>query len=838
MDLHLVLLTIYGLSERSCTATFARADLAQAARRNREDMVRFLLQAGVDKDCRHDGMTALMIAAASGSFRVARMLLEAGAEKDIANHRGRTALMLASEKGDLKIASLLLEFGAAKDLASRSGRTALMLASARGHFEVARTLLEAGAKAGCADREGKTALMLASLCGHVKIAHLLLQFDAEKDGGHYTALMLASEKGDLEVARLLLEAGAEKDTATREGKTALMLVSLRGHLKIVRLLLEGGAEKDIANRSGRTSLMLATERGDFEVVRTLLEAGARTDKADRDGKTALMLASLSGHLKIAQLLLQFDAEVNVADRHGRTALMLASFASERSNFEVARLLLEAGAKKEYSDHDGRTALMLASLAGNCKIASLLLDAGAETHAADRYASTALMLASESGHFEVVRLLMNAGADACCSLLNSAAEGWHWQRSERLWDRLTVGLQAIGRRKGKIAWAARVKAHILCGRPRRCAELVRECMASGIQLHYKLAEDLVQASMVVYHSSLAAQEKTDLEQAIEILGETSKRQKKDWGTLHDVARCLVDAPSAFRLRGILLEQKAKNGTMASWPSLGPSLMKRGFALPPRDFPESESVSPSVSPSEPLPEMEISERYCCPDLRTRTMASGGGYRSQSGQSLSSLSEAPCIQREMSSKLCGVRRNSSSFALLKRLEAAGPEWRDVEGLSDPSIDHSASEQDVQDKSAISPSQYRWAAERDRFLSILELQAPAYPRILCVARRYLRKNKYVDITGEFHLDLIQDNGGAPIILPRTTKTIAQLCEYLPMDGLVIAEGNDLSDDILKKYGCSIPERLSGEAAKKFASDTEMDVSKDELEFALMRFALAAGVP
>ncbi|CAE7239584.1 GAT1_2.1 [Symbiodinium natans] len=67
---------------------------------------------------------------------------------------------------------------------------------------------------------------------------------------------------------------------------------------------------------------------------------------------------------------------------------------------------------------------------------------------------------------------------------------------------------------------------------------------------------------------------------------------------------------------------------------------------------------------------------------------------------------------------------------------------------------------------------------------------------------------------------------------------EYLPMDGLVIAEGNDLSDDILKKYGCSLPERLTGEAAKKFASDTEMDVSKDELEFALMQFALAAGVP
>ncbi|CAK9074273.1 unnamed protein product [Durusdinium trenchii] len=137
------------------------------------------------------------------------------------------------------------------------------------------------------------------------------------------------------------------------------------------------------------------------------------------------------------------------------------------------------------------------------------------------------------------------------------------------------------------------------------------------------------------------------------------------------------------------------------------------------------------------------------------------------------------------------------------------------------------------------RVEGEKHSLSKICEVDVvPPFPRILCVSRRYLRKNKYVDITGEYHIDLIQDFGGAPIILPRTTRTIQQLCEHLPMDGLVIAEGNDLSDDILLKYGCNIPERLTGEAAQKFASDTEMDVSKDELEFALMRFALAAGVP
>eukprot|EP00435_Cladocopium_sp_Y103_P046542 s2179_g13.t1 len=194
--------------------------------------------------------------------------------------------------------------------------------------------------------------------------------------------------------------------------------------------------------------------------------------------------------------------------------------------------------------------------------------------------------------------------------------------------------------------------------------------------------------------------------------------------------------------------------------------------------------------------------------------------------------------SSVTAGIRRSDSSYALLLRLEEAGAEWRDVEGFSDAESPKQSILNDENNGRSLSPSK-RWETDRDRFMQITHLhQAPTFPRILCVSRRYLRKNKYVDITGEYHLDLIQDYGGAPVILPRTAKTIQQLCEYLPMDGLVIAEGNDLSDDILLKYGCNVPERLTGEAAKKFASDTEMDVPKDELEFALMRFALAAGVP
>merc|ERR1712166_721343 len=67
---------------------------------------------------------------------------------------------------------------------------------------------------------------------------------------------------------------------------------------------------------------------------------------------------------------------------------------------------------------------------------------------------------------------------------------------------------------------------------------------------------------------------------------------------------------------------------------------------------------------------------------------------------------------------------------------------------------------------------------------------------------------------------------------------EYLPMDGLLIVEGNDVSDEVMEKYDCQVPQRLDASAAQKFASDTEFDVAKDELEFALMGFALEVGCP
>ena len=69
-----------------------------------------------------------------------RLLLDSGADKDLANNNARTALMLASRIGRLEVVRVLLEYGADKDLAGNHGRTALMHASQAAHWEVVRLL--------------------------------------------------------------------------------------------------------------------------------------------------------------------------------------------------------------------------------------------------------------------------------------------------------------------------------------------------------------------------------------------------------------------------------------------------------------------------------------------------------------------------------------------------------------------------------------------------------------------------------------------------------------------------------------------------------------------------
>ena len=88
--------------------------------------VESLLKLPMDPDATSaNGRSALSVSACNGQESVARLLLEAGASKDLAQQ----------EAIYLEVVRLLLGSGADKDLAANNGATAHMVASEDGHLD-------------------------------------------------------------------------------------------------------------------------------------------------------------------------------------------------------------------------------------------------------------------------------------------------------------------------------------------------------------------------------------------------------------------------------------------------------------------------------------------------------------------------------------------------------------------------------------------------------------------------------------------------------------------------------------------------------------------------------
>ncbi|GAB0490725.1 hypothetical protein MMPV_001962 [Pyropia vietnamensis] len=129
------------------------------------------------------------------------------------------------------------------------------------------------------------------------------------------------------------------------------------------------------------------------------------------------------------------------------------------------------------------------------------------------------------------------------------------------------------------------------------------------------------------------------------------------------------------------------------------------------------------------------------------------------------------------------------------------------------------------------------------------ALPRILIVSRRHMRKDKFVDFVGEYHLTLILRYGACPVIVPRCVGTditpdeVTRLIDaYEPVHGVLLCEGEDI--DLSAWPGALGPDDggLSPEQAAAVAashpSDAEVDVAKDLIEFELVRRCTARGIP
>jgi putative glutamine amidotransferase len=105
--------------------------------------------------------------------------------------------------------------------------------------------------------------------------------------------------------------------------------------------------------------------------------------------------------------------------------------------------------------------------------------------------------------------------------------------------------------------------------------------------------------------------------------------------------------------------------------------------------------------------------------------------------------------------------------------------------------------------------------------------PSVLVVTRRTIRKHKYIDYVGEYHLALLIRIGVLPVMVPVVEGAPACLPEYMAnMKGLLLVEGEDIEPEHYKAR------------PDNFKHLEKTHPLKDEIEIRLLRHALRKKLP
>ncbi|XP_015065423.1 putative glutamine amidotransferase GAT1_2.1 [Solanum pennellii] len=116
--------------------------------------------------------------------------------------------------------------------------------------------------------------------------------------------------------------------------------------------------------------------------------------------------------------------------------------------------------------------------------------------------------------------------------------------------------------------------------------------------------------------------------------------------------------------------------------------------------------------------------------------------------------------------------------------------------------------------------------------------PRVLIVSRRTVRKNKFVDFVGEYHLDLIVSYGAVPVIVPRVSGVHLLLDSFEPIHGVLLCEGEDIDPSLYNDELSDLSVEELEEIRRLHASDTAIDKEKDTIELRLAKLCLERNIP
>ena len=253
-----------------------------------------------------------------------------GNDKDIPySFPGNTPIVLAVSNNHVKVAKILLEHGADANSKSKMNEYMLNRAASEENVAMVKILLQHGAVVAISG----VLYSVVLFSNNLEIVKLLLQYGANpNDGSEYCRILgCAVREGNPKIVQALLQHGADPNSEENSDGPALYIAAYEGAIKRY-----GPAER---RPSMLMSLVQDRHRHKYaKIMRLLLDSGADPNASDWLGETPLMVCAKLGFKRGVELLLANGANPKAIDKNGDTPLDLAMDSLEGApKWQVKRL---------------------------------------------------------------------------------------------------------------------------------------------------------------------------------------------------------------------------------------------------------------------------------------------------------------------------------------------------------------------------------------------------------------------------------------------------------------------------------------------------------------------
>ena len=232
------------------------------------DLIEYLLAQGAPIEGVPNKFTPLIDATKRNYLAIIKTLLKMGAGVDRTGIMGSTALYFACQNGSVEATTLLLQAGADPNLATSDKCSPLFAAACAGSVPIFKLLLQHGASSFPNQLIAHQALTEAVRGGHLEMAALLLQAHVpvelvpfNKEAGNLLIIAMGALKGDalLNMLTLLLKHDIPLNRTDNEGNDALMLAVKAKNVNAMKMLLAHGAWVGQINTQGQNALHIAID---------------------------------------------------------------------------------------------------------------------------------------------------------------------------------------------------------------------------------------------------------------------------------------------------------------------------------------------------------------------------------------------------------------------------------------------------------------------------------------------------------------------------------------------------------------------------------------------------